>query len=37
VPFAHRCLVDVSGEDQLGAGVNEAGEDAASPADRFLA
>ena len=37
MPFAHRRLVDVSREDQLGAGVDEAREHVASSAHRFLA
>ena len=36
VAFADRDLMDVAGEDQLGAGVHEPGEDAAPPADRLL-
>jgi hypothetical protein len=36
VALADRRLVDVAGEDQLGAGVDEAAEHATPPADRLL-
>src|SRR4051794_5147979 len=36
VPLGDGCLVDVTGEDQLGAGVDERGENVAAPGDRLL-
>jgi len=37
VPLGDGCLVDVAGEDQLGARVDERGEYVAAPCDRLLA
>ena len=37
MPLAHGALVDVAGEDQVGAGLDEPGEHVVAACDRFLA